>query len=189
MGPRRCKARIPVIGHVSPMFSIAQTLVENGHDVCWYTGELFQKKIEATGACFIPMTLGLDYSIADNVPEQLAIQRSQLRGLAQLKFDLEYFFIKAAVGYAQDLLSLLQQFSVDGIGSDSFFLAAAWVHELKDIPWAQLGVSALTFPSQDVAPYGLGLMPNSSFWGRMRNRSLYSLLKNVVFRSLYPCIN
>lgn len=182
-------ATIPVLGHVSPMVPIAQTLVSRGHEVWWYTGAFFQEKIVAVGAQFIPMQEGLDYSVVENVPAELATQRSQLKGLAQLKFDLEHFFIKAAVGYAKDLLNHLEKCPVDGIVADSFFIAAAWVHERVGIPWAQLGVSVLTLPSQDTAPFGLGLKPNASLMGRLRNRTLYGLLRNVVFRSLYSCIN
>lgn len=182
-------ATIPVIGHVSPIFPVAQTLISRGHEVWWYTGELFREKIEAIGARFVPMNLGLDYSIAENVPAELATQRSKFGGLAQLKFDLEHFFIKAAVGNAKDLLSLLEEFPVDCIVCDSFFIAAAWVHELKGMPWAQLGISALAFPSQDTAPFGLGLRPNGSRVGRFRNRVLSGLLQTVVLRSLYACVN
>lgn len=182
-------ATIPVIGHVSPMLPIAQTLISRGHEVWWYTGALFQERIAALGARFVPMHAGLDYSIAENVPAELSAQRRKLRGLTQLKFDLEHFFIKAAVGNAKDLLSLLEQVPADGIVADSFFIAAAWVHEREGIPWAQLGISALTLPSRDTAPFGLGLKPDASPLGRLRNRVLYELLQTVVFRSLYTCVN
>jgi len=127
-------ATIPVVGHVSPMLPIAQTLISRGHEVWWYTGALFQERITALGARFVPMHAGLDYSIAENVSAELSAQRRKLRGLAQLKFDLEHFFIQAAVGNAKDLLSLLAQFPADGIVADSFFIAAAWVHERAGIP-------------------------------------------------------
>lgn len=42
-------ATIPVIGHISPMLAIAQTLVTQRHEVWWYTGALFQERIAAIG--------------------------------------------------------------------------------------------------------------------------------------------
>jgi MGT family glycosyltransferase len=182
-------ATIPVVGHVAPMLPIAQTLVERGHEVVWYGGNLFRQRIFNTGAQFMPMYEGLDYSILENIPAQVSAQRTKLKGLAQLKFDLEYFFIKPALGNTKDLLNLLKQFSADALLADSFFIAAAWVNEIEGIPWAQLGVSALAFPSRDTAPFGLGLHPDSSSFGRFRNQFLYGLLRNVVFRSLYASIN
>ena len=182
-------ATIPVVGHVSPMLSIAQTLISRGHEVRWYTGALFQESVEKTGARFVPMQAGFDYSVPENVPAELSAQRLKLKGLAQLKFDLEYFFIKAAVGNAKDLIEYLEQFPADAIVADSFFIAAAWVSEREGIPWAQLGISVLTLPSQDTAPFGLGLRPNASSLGRLRNGILYKLLQTVAFKSLYRCVN
>ena len=171
------------------MIPIADALVKQGHNVWWYTGKLFEKAISESGAKFVPMQEGLDYSIAENVPTELSSQRSKLKGLAQLKFDIEFFFIKAAIGNTKDLLNILEKFSADVILADSFFIAASWVNEKTGIPWAQLGISVLSLPSKDTAPFGLGLKPNASPLGRLRNRTLNGLFKNVVFRSLYSCVN
>ncbi|MBE9182473.1 hypothetical protein IQ268_28390 [Oculatella sp. LEGE 06141] len=52
-------ATIPVVGHVSPMLPIAQTLISRGHEVWWYTGALFQERIAAIGARFVHTTVML----------------------------------------------------------------------------------------------------------------------------------
>ncbi|MGD1858991.1 MAG: glycosyltransferase [Leptolyngbyaceae cyanobacterium] len=182
-------ATIPVVGHVVPMLSVVEGLVKAGHEVWWYTGQLFEARVQASGARFVAMQQGLDYSILENVPAAISAERASLKGLAQLKFDLKVFFVKAAVGNAQDLLEVLQDFSADVILSDSFFIAAAWINELKGIPWAQLGISVLTLPSANTAPFGLGLKPSASLIGKLRNRSLHSLLQNFVFRDVSTCIN
>jgi len=182
-------ATIPLVGHVAPMIRVAQSLVNAGHDVRWYTGKRFQARVEATGAHFVPMEKGFDYSLDENVPLELGNQREALKGLAQLKFDLKIFFIKAAIAYAQDLLSILQRFPADVMLADSFFIAIAWVHEAGGPPWAQLGISVLSLPSKDVAPFGLGLPPRHSILGRWRNQALYSLLKHVAFRDVLTCVN
>lgn len=182
-------ATIPVVGHVVPMVPIVEYLVSLGHEVQWYSGRLFEERIGKTGAQFLPMVKGFDFSIADNVPPELSAQRQSLKGLAQLKFDLEYFFVKAAIGHAKDLMTILDTFPADGIVADSFFLGAAWANELGGPPWAQLGVSVLTLPGKEVAPFGLGLPPGLSPLGRSRNRALDWLLKQVVFRDIRQCIN
>ena len=182
-------ATIPVIGHVSPMLPIAEMLVRRGHDVHWYTGAKFEDRIEEIGVSWVPMQQGLDYSIETNVPQEIVEQRAALSGIAQLKFDLEYFFIKAAVTYTNDLLAFLETVAVDAVVADSFFIAASWVHELGGPPWAQLGISVLTLPSRDTAPFGLGLRPTSTWLGAMRNLVLYWLLKHRVFKSTYEAVN
>lgn len=112
---------IPVVGHVSPGTVIARTLVEPGHDVWWYTGSAFQPTVEATGARFVPITSGLDYSYPHNVPQEWTDQRNALRGPMQLKFDLKHFFIDAAVGQVKDLAAILREFSADVLVTDCFF--------------------------------------------------------------------
>ncbi|WP_416667948.1 hypothetical protein [Egbenema bharatensis] len=47
-------ATIPVIGHVSPMLPIAQTLVSQGHEVWWYTGALFRSALPRSVLVFVP---------------------------------------------------------------------------------------------------------------------------------------
>jgi UDP:flavonoid glycosyltransferase YjiC (YdhE family) len=102
---------ISVIGHVSPALPIASELVDRGHQVYWYTGSEFQAKVASTGAHFIPA--------ADTSPEWMAdwmARRNALQGVAQLKFDLKYGFIDAAVRQVKDLTEILRDFPADGIG-------------------------------------------------------------------------
>jgi UDP:flavonoid glycosyltransferase YjiC (YdhE family) len=47
-----------------------------------------------------------------------------------------------------------------------------------------LNISVLGIPSRDVAPFGLGMLPDRSPLGRLRNRALYWLADNVVFRDV-----
>ncbi len=175
---------IPVVGHVSPALLIARELVNRGHEVCWYTGSAFQAKVESTGAHFVPITSGLDYSYPGNVPQEWTQRRNALRGTAQLKFDLKHFFIDAAVGQVEDLTAILRDFPADAILADFCFLGAAWIHERGGPLWAGFGISALAFSSRDTAPFGLGLKPDSSLFGQFRNRGLNWLAQQLLFREV-----
>lgn len=179
---------VPVVGHVAPMVAIAGALVAAGHDLRWYTGEMFAPWIAETGAQFIPMSTGFDYSIEENISADLEAQREALEGLALVKFDLKTFFVDAAVGYTQDLLAILKDAPADVVLADTFFLAAGWAHELGGPPWAQLAVSALSFSSKDTAPYGMGLPPSGSLQGRLKNRALQASVK-LGFRDVLSSIN
>ncbi len=173
----------PVIGYVTPMLPIVRKLVDRGHTVWWYTGRLFQAEVEASGARFVGMTEALDYSMVEQVPPAWDQQRQALNGLAQLRFDLKHFFIDHAIGQVRDYQTILQGFSADILLSDTFFLGAGWVHELGGPPWAQLGISVMTFPGQDIPPFGLGLQPSDSGSGRLRDRTLKAIT-NVVLRGI-----
>jgi MGT family glycosyltransferase len=180
---------IPVVGHVSPGVAIARALIERGHKVWWYTGRAFQQIVEATGAQFVPITTGLDYSYPQNVPQAWTERRNALKGVAQLKFDLKHFFIDAALGQLTDLTEILKTFAADVLVTDCFFLGAAWMCEQGGPPWAGFGVSALGFSSQDTAPFGLGLQPSASWLGRLRNRALNRLTQRILLGELTSYTN
>ncbi|MEM6254290.1 MAG: nucleotide disphospho-sugar-binding domain-containing protein [Cyanobacteria bacterium P01_D01_bin.156] len=174
---------VPVASYVSPMLPIVDTLVKRGHTVLWYTGELFQADVEAVGAQFVAMSNALDFSVIEKVPSSIGQQRESLKGLAQLRFDLKYFFIDHAIGQVQDYQLILQDFPADVLLCDSYFLGAGWIHELGGPPWAQLGTSVLMFPSQDIPPFGLGLQPTQSASGRLRDKALKSMT-NLILRGI-----
>lgn len=180
---------IPAVGHVSPALPIARELVERGHEVWWYTGRAFESVVEATGAHFTPIMTGLDYSNPQNVPQAWTEQRNSLRGLAQLKFDLKHFFIDAALGQVKDYAEILPQFPADVLLADFCFLGASWIWEQGGPPWAGFGISPLALSSRDTAPFGLGLQPDASILGRVRNRSLNWLSQQVLFRDLEAYTN
>jgi MGT family glycosyltransferase len=175
-------ATMPVPGHVAPMATVARTLVARGHEVVWYTGRFFQSRIEATGARFVAITSTIDYGDSDysrHYPE-----RGKFSGLAQVKFDFKHLFADAVPGYLDDLDAILDDFPADVLLGDPGVVAASILGERRGLPWAILNISVLGIPSRDVAPLGLGLLPDRSPLGRPRNRALYWVADNVVFRDV-----
>lgn len=175
---------IPVVGHVSPAVSIARELVKRGHEVCWYTGSAFQPTVEATGARFTPITSWLDYSYPENVPQEWMAQRESLKGPALLKFDLKCFFIDPALGQVKDCIKILNEFPADVLLADSMFLGASWISTQTGLPYAGFGTSVLALSSRDTAPFGLGVLPNPSPLGRVRNQALNWLFQQIILRDL-----
>lgn len=180
---------IPVAGHVGPALPIARKLMERGHEVWWYTGRYFQSMIEATGARYIPIITGFDLSDPESIPDYLLEERQNLKNIAQLKFDIKHFFCDPAVGQVKDLTNILREFPADVILSDFCFLGASWVHERGGPPWAGFGVSTLPFSSSDTAPFGLGIQPNASSFGWLRNACLNWASNWLVFRDPAVQIN
>jgi MGT family glycosyltransferase len=177
-------ATIPVIGHVTVAIPIVKRLVERGHTVRWYTGQAFQTKVEATGATYVGMRQGTDYSDPAQLSPEMVAHRSQLQGIKQLIFDLKYIFIDGAIGQLADLTAVLQDFPADVLVSDSLCVGASWLYEKVGLPWAQLGVTIFFAQSRDLAPIGLGLLPNSSWLGRWRNQCLHQMVQQLVFREV-----
>jgi MGT family glycosyltransferase len=175
---------VPVFGHVKPMLALARALVADGHRVRWLAGESFRARVESTGAVFCAMREGFDYSLPEKVPQTLQQRRQALRGLAQLRFDLDVFFIQPSQGFCLDLLALHDEQAADLVVCDSFLMAGAWWSERTGRPWVQLCCTVLTCPSRAVAPFGLALPPDDSLLGWWRNRVLRLLTRSLLFRSL-----
>lgn len=180
---------VPAVGHVNPALPIVRKLVERGHQVWWYTGKAFQSKVETTGARYVPILTGFDSSDLNSIPQSLLEQRQNLQGLAQLKFDLKHFFVGPAVGQVKDYTDILREFPADVLLSDFCFLGASWIHEKGGPPWAGFGISALAVSSRDTAPFGLGMRPDASTLGRVRNGCLNRVFQRVLFRDLTAYIN
>lgn len=175
---------VPVFGHVKPMLALARELVSRGHRVRWLAGAAFRERVEGTGAEFCAFREGFDYSCPDRVPATLQADRDRLRGLARLRFDLSTFFIGPSEGFCGDLIRLHEESPADLLVCDSFLMAGAWWSESTGRPWVQLCCTVLTLPSRALAPFGLALPPDDSWRGRVRNRLLRGLARNVLFRSL-----
>ena len=175
---------IPAVGHVDPALPITRQLVQQGHEVWWYTGMGLKEKVEATGAHHVPIRRGGDPTRPETISADWIAQRDSLKGIDQFKFYLKHGFIDAAVTQLQDLTDILQKFPADVLLCDVFFLGMSWLHEKTGLPWAAFGMSALPFNSRDTAPFGLGLQPANSSLGRLRIQGLNWLSRNVLMKDV-----
>lgn len=175
---------VAATGHVNPALPIVRQLVQQGHEVCWYTGKGLKEKVEASGARHVPIRRGIDLTVLETIPAEWIAQKDALKGVAQFKFYLKHGFIDAAVTQLHDLTDILQDFRADVFLCDVFFLGMSWLHEKTGLPWAGFGMSALPFSSRDTAPFGLGLQPDNSPLGRVRIRALNWLSKNVLMKDV-----
>jgi UDP:flavonoid glycosyltransferase YjiC (YdhE family) len=156
-----------------------RALCARGHEVRWYSGRKYRAKIEATGAHFVPWKHARDYDDA-RIEREFA-GRAELRGLAQLKFDMKHVFIDNGAGQARDIAEIAHGFVPDGVLCEAGTMGALFHHEASGVPLAVLGVIPLARSSIDTAPFGLGLAPSSSPLGRLRNRALNWLVEHVLF--------
>jgi UDP:flavonoid glycosyltransferase YjiC (YdhE family) len=174
-------ASLPADKHVSPLLPLARELHERGHEVCWHTSARYRTRVEATGAALLPYidTPDLDYSDLDaQFPG-----RAAMKGIARFRFDLREIFIKMVPDQVADLERHIANAQPDVlIAEPAVAAAASIVHQRCGLPWATFGISALTMPSVDTAPFGLGLKPLARPLGRVRNRVLNALIERTLFR-------
>lgn len=175
-------ATMPIPGHALPMQAVVRALVDAGHDVLWYGSQFQRELVQASGARFAPLAATTDYGDGDY--DRHFAGRAGLRGLAQLRFDFKRLFIDPIAGYLQDLRRLQRDFAADVLVSDAGVAAAGILSEQDRLPWAVLNISVLGLHSRDVPPFGLALGPSHSRLGRWRNRALYGLFDQVLFRDV-----
>jgi MGT family glycosyltransferase len=169
-------------GHVTPGLPIARKLIERGNQVWWYTGKKYQSKVESSGATFLPMTAGYDFDDADL--DSAFPGRQELAGLEKLKFDIKHAFVGAVPGHTEDLEKYTREIQPDVILVDNAFAAALPIHARTGTPWAAFSIMPLGVTSRDTAPAGLGMLPDASVLGRLRNRTLNFLFNKVIFRDV-----
>lgn len=170
----------PITGHVVPAIPVVRALVGRGHDVWWYVGRRFRAQVDASGAQFVEYGQAYDYDDRDY--DTAFPGRSGLAGLNQVRFDLLNLFIAQAGKQHRDLAAILDRFPADVVLGDPSMFAAVTIEETGGPPSAIYNVSCLGLPGREVAPCGLGLLPDASLLGRARNRALRFLAPNVVFR-------
>jgi UDP:flavonoid glycosyltransferase YjiC (YdhE family) len=172
----------PITGHLLPALPIVRALVERGHAVAWYAGARFQAQIEAVGAQFAPYQTAYDYDDRDY--NAAFPGRNKLAGLAQIRFDFINLFMKQIGAQHHDLANLLATFPADVTVGDPSIAATFTLNELGGPPNAVYNITCLGIKGRDVAPFGLGMLPNGSRLGRIRNQALGALAARVIFKAV-----
>ncbi|NMN94358.1 glycosyltransferase [Antrihabitans stalactiti] len=174
----------PVYGHVAPMITIGAELVRRGHRVRLLTGSRFYDAI--AGAGIEPVALPEESDYDDRDVDGAFPGRAKKKGIAKLKFDVDNIFAGGLTGQAHVLLELLADGDVDAVLAETAFGGAFAM--LRDPAAARppvifCGVLPLILSSDDVPPFGPGLLPSTTVLGRVRDRALRFLVQKVVFGS------
>ena len=174
-------ACLPADGHFNPMTGIAMELKNQGHDVRWYTSKMFEQKLQKLGITHYPFRKALEvnqFTINEVFP-----QRKKLKaGVPQLKFDLKHFFIYRAPEYFEDISEIKKEFPFDVFVCDAGFTAGKLVKDKLKIPVASVGIVPVMNTSRDLPPFGLGLTPDLSFTGKIKQSLLRFVAKNILFK-------
>lgn len=176
-------ATVSVTGHINPLLPLARGLVARGHEIRWLSGAKHAARIQATGAQHVQFTKTRDWDDADVDGEFPG--RTRLKGIAQLKYDIKHVFTDMAPDQLADLEAVANEFRPEVIVSDPAMFGAALLEEKRDIPLVVVSIIPYTVRSRDTAPFGLGLPPSATFFGRIRNALLNQLVERVIFRDVH----
>lgn len=165
----------PHDGHVSPMLGVARRLVARGHRVRFLTGPGYAGAVRATGAEFLPLGAGAEFSP----------QPSTATGVGAVRAGIRALLLDPAPGQFHPLSAAISAEPTDAVLAEVTFIGAAALTGLppgERPPVIACGILPSTLSSPDCAPYGMGLMPGRGAVARLRNRSLNWLTANVVLR-------
>jgi len=85
--------------------------------------------------------------------------------------------------YIKQIENLLQEYKADAIIGETFRNWAEFVTERGGPPFAMINVLPLIYPSNDVPPQGMGMLPGKSIFSKIKESILRFILYNVVYRS------
>ena len=173
-------ASIPFDGHFAPLTGLAAYLKRSGHDVRWYTQQVYQNKLVTLGVPHYPFKRAVQYNQFNL--DEIFSERLQYTGqIKRLNFDLQHSFIKRAPEFFEDINEIHETFPFDILIADVMFTAIPLVKEKLKKPVISIGVFPLAESSKDLAPAGLGLTPADSFFGRLSQGFLRLITDRVLF--------
>lgn len=171
----------PSPGHMYPLYPIASELVKSGHTVKWISGWAYKEKVENTGAQYIQMHPKFDRGkteLYDFFPEL-----KTLKGVAMVKFYWKNWLLFPVSYYIKQIEDILQDYQADAIIGDTFRNCAIFVTERGGPPFAMINVLPLIYPSNDVPPQGIGMLPGKSIISKIKENILRFVLYKIVYRS------
>lgn len=175
-------ATAPGDGHVNPLVPVARELVGRGHEVRWYTGRAYRDRVERTGAVHEAMVDAYDYG--GMTRERAFPRHAGLTGIRGMTTGFQEVFLDTAPAQLRDLERITARFPVDALISDETCFAAGFLRERRGVPLVWVATSVYILDSRDTAPVGLGLGPDGSASGRLRNRVLRWAADHLVLRRL-----
>jgi UDP:flavonoid glycosyltransferase YjiC (YdhE family) len=181
MAPKKILfACAPFDGHFSPLTGLAVHLMNEGHEVRWYTQDYYAEKLKKLQIPHYPFVLAQQINQVDL--EVIFPERKKINNfIKKVNFDIQNVFVKQGPLYYQDIVSIENEFDFDLLIADSVFTGVPYVKELMAKPVFSIGVLPLSETSRDLAPSGLGLTPSTSFFGRLKQDILHYVAQKILF--------
>jgi MGT family glycosyltransferase len=175
----------PSLGHTTPLLALSRRLIDEGHQVVFFTTDHYRDRVEATGARLVPFDPDDDaHDLMVVNPEREA---SAKRGIRGVKDDLRRIFVGPVPGQFAGLQAILKEFPADAIVVDSMFLGALplALGPRADRPaLACVGVMPYAASSRDTVVFGLAMQPGHSVLSRARNVTLHWMAEHVAVRDI-----
>lgn len=174
-------ASMPADGHFKPLTGIAAHLSARGHDVRWYAGPEYGRKLDALGMTWFPYSRATEVT-GENLNE-LFPERAGLKGPRRLSFDLEKFFVANVDNHFHDIAELRLEFPFDVLLCDGAMYVEKLVAERLGIPVFAVSLTTVMPDSQGPPPF-FGLRPARTILGRAHHRVVRRMVASASKRGV-----
>ena len=137
-------AVMPIAGHVAPVTGLVTELIGRGHSVQVYTGSRYSQRFADLGAEVSTWSPEIDFNDDD-----LADAAEGRFGAVRSTRLVKKLFLETGTGQVQDLTRLLDAAPADVVVADILSIGAGLVSEVRDLPWAGLGLLAYNSTSRE----------------------------------------
>jgi len=161
-------------GNTPPMLAVVRRLLARGHTVRVISDPCNRSEVEETGASFAAWTRAphrVDKS-KDTDPLRDWEVKSPPALIGRLR---DHLFVGPAQAQAQDVLDEARRVSADVIVTSEMLFGPMVAAEAAGLPCVALSANVYLFPQPGVPPFGPGLQPATSPFGRLRDRIIRSL--------------
>jgi UDP:flavonoid glycosyltransferase YjiC (YdhE family) len=174
-------ASMPADGHFNPLAGLAAHLSALGHDVRWYAGPEYGRKLEALGMGHFPYRRATEITAANL--NDLFPERATLRGPKLISFDLEKFFVANVNNHFQDIVDIRAEFPFDVMVCDGAMYVEKLVAERLGLPVFAVGLTTV-MPDRQSPPPFFGLRPARTVLGRSVHRVVRRMLASAMKRGV-----
>ena len=174
-------ANIPADGHFNPLTALAVHLKAIGHDVRWYTGPSYAKKVQKLDIPHYLFKAAKEVTV-HNIDEVFPERKGIRNHIAKINFDICNYFILRAEEFFEDIREINESFDFDVLIADGAFTGITLTRELLKKEIVAVGVFPLQVSSKDLGPTIMGLPPFTSFAGRKLQQLLKWTVDNVLLK-------
>ncbi len=180
-------ATFPFPGFVEPAIPVAETLLDRGHEIYWYTGNVYKKTVESTGALFLPYETARQIDYLNY--QQILTQNRKLTGPREINYWLKHVYLDSVDGHFTDLCEIDRHIDCDILVTDPMCWGAMYFAEKNNLPFAAVNFAPLSCSSIDTEPFGRGKIPTGTIFDRFRNRILHWVIDHILLHDIQVYTN
>lgn len=172
-------ATVPADGHFNPLTAVALDLQQNGRDVRWYAGPLYQRKLATLGIPSVPYDRATEVT-GENIHD-LYPERAKLKGPKLISFDGEKLFIANVENHFRYIVDIRSGFEFDVFLCDAGLYVQKLVAERLGVPVYSFAPGPL-MANPELPPPFFGLRPPRTIVGTAVHRVVRSMVHSTLKR-------